>query len=254
MSRSHGSFVWFELMTSDPHEAESFYHKVIGPGPAARRAPPPVSYTRFAGADGGEGGRPAPAGGAARPGWLGYVAVDDVDVGAGRAIEAGGLVRRNATDIPGVGRFAVISDPQGGTLALFKPLPRRQAIHALDEAQPSIGWHELHTADRDAALRFYAHLFGWTKGEPVDLGDMGIYQMFVHDSAAIGGMITQQPTVPAPFWLFYFAVESISAAMTRVRDAGGQVVNGPHQVPGGSWVAHGLDPQGGLFALVAQQA
>jgi uncharacterized protein len=57
----------------------------------------------------------------ARPGWIGYVTVDDVDASASQAKKDGGNIHRAPDDIPGVGRFAIISDPQGATLALFKP-------------------------------------------------------------------------------------------------------------------------------------
>jgi predicted enzyme related to lactoylglutathione lyase len=248
MSSSHGSFVWYELMTSDPKAAEAFYRRVIG-WDGEKIALPHLSYTMFTSTEAPTGST-AQADATARPGWLGYVAVDDVDVGAARAIDTGGAVRRQPTDIPDAGRFAVISDPQGGTLALFKPLPDGRVTPMPLKSLGSVGWHELHAGDRVAALAFYSGLFGWTKGRSLDMGEMGIYQMFDHGAEAIGGMMTKPSTIPSPFWLFYFNVEAIQPAITRVGEAGGQILNGPHQVPGGSWIVQGLDPQGGLFALV----
>jgi uncharacterized protein len=63
-------------------------------------------------------------------------------------------------------------------------------------------------------------------------------------------MMIKTPETPAPFWLYYFNVSAVEAAMARVNDAGGQVIHGPMQVPGGNWIAHCLDPQGAIFALV----
>lgn len=250
MSSSHGSFVWYELMTSDPRGAEDFYRRVVGRGDCPADGSH-LSYTMFTTADVASGSLAPLSTTGARPGWLAYVEVDDVDAGAAHAARSGGVIRRSPTDIPNIGRFAVVSDPQGGTVALFKPLPSESEIRP-PTSSVSVGWHELHAANRDEALTFYAGLFGWTKGRALDMGDMGIYQLFDHDGASIGGMMTKPATVPGPFWLFYFNVKAIQPAITRVRQAGGEILNGPHQVPGGSWIVQCLDPQGGLFALVEQ--
>jgi predicted enzyme related to lactoylglutathione lyase len=98
---------------------------------------------------------------------------------------------------------------------------------------------------------FYSDLFGWTKADTVDMGPMGIYQLFAAGGDAIGGMMTKTPQSPAPFWLYYFNVDAIDAAVERITAAGGKVIQGPHEVPGGSWIVQALDPQGALFALVA---
>jgi len=83
---------------------------------------------------------------------------------------------------------------------------------------------------------------------------MGVYQMFGpagSDGASIGGIMTKTAETPHPHWLYYVNVEAIDAAAARVASAGGRVVNGPMEVPGGSWIINGIDPQGALFALVA---
>ncbi len=71
--------------------------------------------------------------------------------------------------------------------------------------------------------------------------------------AVTGVMMTKTAETPTPFWLFYFNVDGLDAAMARATQAGGKVIMGPHQVPGGSWIAHCLDPQGAIFAMVAAQ-
>lgn len=65
--------------------------------------------------------------------------------------------------------------------------------------------------------------------------------------------MTKPANVPTPAWLFYFNVAAIDAAAERVRSGGGQIINGPMEVPGGSWIVQCLDPQGAMFALVAPQ-
>ena len=122
-----------------------------------------------------------------------------------------------------------------------RPRPARQATQAGTSCTPG---------DRESAFAFYSGLFGWTKAEALDIGAMGIYQIFATGGTPVGGMMTKTEAVPAPVWLYYFNVEDIEAAAARVKDEGGQVVRGPHPVPGGSWIVHCLDPQGAMFALV----
>jgi predicted enzyme related to lactoylglutathione lyase len=110
-------------------------------------------------------------------------------------------------------------------------------------------WHELATTDVAAALRFYGELFGWNKGVGHDMGAMGVYQLFEHGGMAVGGMCnTQGPSTP-PSWLSYVHVADSSRAVGAVKSAGGRLLHGPVEVPGGSWIALFLDPQGGAFAV-----
>ena len=245
-------FVWYELMTTDADAATAFYRDVVGWG-AEDSGHPDLQYTLLT-----VGGTPvsglmalcAEAGTAgARPGWIGYVGVEDVEAFASRVKEAGGAILRGPIDLP-VGRFANVADPQGAPFILFKPSraePRETPAHGT----PGVtGWHELHATDRDSAYAFYADLFGWTKGDALDVGPMGAYQLYEVGGEAVGGMMTKTDAEPAPFWLYYFIVDEIDAAAARVTDRGGEVLRGPHPVPGGGWILHGRDPQGALFALV----
>jgi len=85
----------------------------------------------------------------------------------------------------------------------------------------------------------------------MDMGPMGLYRIFAAGGPPVGGIMTRMADSPGSFWLYYFNVEAIDAAAARVAAAGGRIVMGPQEVPGGSWIAQGLDPQGALFALVA---
>jgi len=255
MIETHGTFVWYELMTSDIAGAERFYRSVVG-WSAADAGMPGMTYVLLsAGGTAVAGLMTLPdevrqAGG--RPGWLGYITVDDVDADAAAVAAAGGTVHRAADDIPGVGRFAVVADPQGTVFALFKgasegppPAPRGTPGHA--------GWHELLATDGASAFDFYGPLFGWRKDEALDMGPIGTYQLFKPRAGddAIGGMMTKPKECPGPLWNFYFNVPAIDAAVERVTAAGGQIVNGPMEVPGGAWIVQGIDPQGAMFSLVA---
>jgi len=256
MPTTASPFVWYELMTSDATAAEAFYRSVIG-WKTADAGMPGMKYTLLSAGETAIAGLmdlPAEACAAgARPGWLGYVAVDDVDARLDRLLQAGGAVHQPAQDIPGVGRFATVADPQGAAFCLFKGSSDEQAPQPAEGTPGTMGWHELYAGDLASAWPFYASLFGWTQDEAIDMGKMGVYQMFAvgTGSPAIGGMMTCPPELPMPCWLYYVNVEAIDAAAARATAAGGQVVSGPMEVPGGSWIVQCLDPQGAMFAMVS---
>jgi predicted enzyme related to lactoylglutathione lyase len=257
MSMWQGKFVWYELMTTDTAAAEAFYRNVVG-WTARDAGMPDKAYTILNAGEVPVGGVMAVPEAAVQmglqPNWIGYIAVDDVDAYAADVTKAGGAVHRAPDDIPGVGRFAVVADPQGASFALFKGASTPPPAAAAPGAPGHGGWHELHAKELQAAFNFYATLFGWTRGEAMDMGPAGIYQLFSIAGEASGGMFNSpQAQASRPFWLFYFTVDAIGAAKARVEAGGGKVLNGPHQVPGGDWIIQCSDPQGAMFALVGPQ-
>jgi len=250
----HGQFVWYELMTTDLPAAEAFYRSVLG-WTVQDAGMPGMAYSIAATATGPIGGLMAladtTAGADARPAWVGYVAVDDVDASARHITEAGGALHRPAEDIPGVGRFAVVADPQGAVFNLFKGAPGDVPPLPAPGTPGHVGWHELMAADGPSAFDFYAAQFGWHKTDAVDMGPMGLYQLWAASGNTVGGMMTKPAELPVACWQYYFNTEAIDAAVARVTAGGGQVLMGPQQVPGGSWITNCLDPQGAAFSLVA---
>lgn len=251
------NFVWYELMTTDAPAARAFYADVVG-WQVVDSGMPGFDYSLLKAGDTMVAGLMAlpPEAGAAPPAWAGYVGVHDVDAKAAELQQAGGSVLRPAEDIPGVGRFALVADPHGAVFYLFKgePTPGEAEPAPPDTMAPGgMGWHELYCADLPAALDFYGRLFGWQKDEAIDMGPMGTYQLFKAGAHAIGGMMVKPPEMPVTAWLYYTNVPAIDAAAARVKAGGGQVLFGPQQVPGGSWVINCMDPQGAMFALVAPQ-
>lgn len=253
MANSPNPFVWYELMTTDADAAKAFYGAVLG-WDAQEWGGKEFRYLIMsAGEKMVAGMMPMPADMCAaggRPGWLGYIGTDDVDAATQRVSEAGGAIHRPPADIPSVGRFSVVADPQGAVFMLFTPLGGDNAPAPAGTAG-HVGWRELYATDWPSAFAFYASQFGWTKGEAVDMGPMGVYQLFAAGGDPIGGMMNKPEGIPAPVWLFYFNVPEADAAIARVTAHGGRVLNGPMQVPGGSWIAQCLDPQGAAFAVVA---
>jgi predicted enzyme related to lactoylglutathione lyase len=247
-------FVWYELMTSDQPAAVEFYCRVAG-WTARDGGNPDMPYTLLL-ADGIQvaGAMTTPPELAAighQPVWSGYVGVPEVGAAAARVIAADGKLLRPAAEIPGVGRFAVASDPQGAGFVLFEPAPGELPAVPAPGAPGGVDWRELRAVDHEAALAFYTKVFGWTAGERRDLDGGVAYRLFEIDGAPAGGMMNKSHDEPAPGWIYYINVEAIDAAAARVGEAGGEVAVAPHQVPGGSWILHGRDPQGARFSLAA---
>ena len=248
MFKPQGKFGWYELMTSDTEAAGKFYSDVVGWTTRDVSGASEMQYTTFNLGDIGIAGMLNIPGHTA---WVGYISVDDVDAHIEKIVEAGGQLWRPATDVPGMLRFAVMGDPQGAAIVVFTPDPRMPSPERPASPTPgTIGWHELYTTDLEAGLTFYNKLFGWTKVDDMDMGPMGTYRIFDqgdHKAMGDGGMMIKMPDMPMSCWMFYFNVDSINAAIERVKSGG---VNGPMQVPGGSWIIQGQDPQGAMFALV----
>jgi uncharacterized protein len=257
MSETTSSFGWYELMTTDTEAAATFYKSVVGwtvtPVGSAE-----MPYSTFnVDVDGKSIGMaglmdlPKEAG--PMPAWIGYIHVPDVDAKAQEVVAEGGQLHNGPIDVPGMLRFAVVVDAQGAPFVLFTSDPRMPT----DMPKPAVGavgtfgWRELMAVDGASACEWYSKLFGWTKGREHDMGPMGVYQLFDVNGVETGGMMTKPPQVPAAFWSYYIQVASVTAAVEVIKAGGGTVMMGPHEVPGGSWIVQGQDPQGGMFALVS---
>ena len=251
MVNSHGHFAWYELVTTDVEAAKAFYTKVMSWG-ARDASVPGRAYILFtAGKALVSGVMDLPEGArrtGAKPCWIGYVRVNDVDAAADRIKRLGGAVHVPPTDIPNISRFSVFADPQTATLALVQSLTPDHEQPAEMGAPGRVGWHELLAADWEKALAFYGEIFDWQKAD-ADVGAAGTYQLFSAGGQTIGGMLTKPPMVPVPFWLYYFNIGDIDAAAKRVTAGGGQILDGPFELPGGSWIVQCADPQGAIFAL-----
>jgi len=248
-------FFWYELMTTDLDAAEAFYTAVVGwKAEAFDTEPGMPRYIVMNSAERGVGGLMTMLDDAAKmgmpPAWLGYIHTRDVDAATKSLKAAGGAVHREPADIPGVGRFAVVADPQGSTFMFLQPnRPDQPPVPATTPGH--IGWHELYTSDWKAAFGFYSSQFGWAKAGEFDMGEMGIYMTFTAGPESGGGMMNKPPQIPVPVWQFYFNVTGIDAAAKRVTDNGGKILMGPMEVPSKSWIVQCQDPQGAHFALLA---
>ena len=256
--QEQGDFIWYELMTPDPAGAKTFYDAVVGWNIEAQSSFP-NGYRMIGRSDGKFAGGVLPLDEemkqhGARPTWLGYVSVADVDQTVSSIEQAGGKTLMPAFDIPNIGRVAMITDPQGAPFYVMKPIPPaddptgKSDVFSPD-AQQRVGWNELSTTDPTSARRFYGEQLGWKSDEFMPMGEMGEYRFFDHRGTRIGALCGVMPG-QQPKWRFYFRVPSINAAKQAVEDKGGGINMGPHQVPTGDWIIVGTDPQGAEFALV----
>src|SRR5208283_5405875 len=252
MVDSHGRFVWYELMTTDMDAAKAFYTKVVGWG-TQDVSMPGMPYSLFTVAGSSVSGLMRLPEEAKKIGerssWIGYVGVNDVDATADQIKRLGGTVHVPPQNILSISRFAVVADPQMATLALVQWLTPRREEPADRDAPGQIRWHDLLAADWEKAFAFYNEIFGWQK-ENLDDAAMNAYQLFSAGGQTIGGMFTKPSTVQVPFWLHYFNVGNIDAAVKRVKAGGGEIIEEPFEVSGGGWIVQCVDPQGAMFALV----
>jgi len=254
-SATLGRHVWSELMTTDVSGAETFYDKVVG-WTSKKSTSPGMEYYEFKRSDGVSiGGLMArPKGMNMPPFWSMYIAVPKFEDAIAHVKRLGGSELSGVIDVPTVGRMQMMKDPQG---AVFYVIQLANPANSTDE-DPKVGdasWLELMTTDAGAAMKFYQELFGWEPGESMDMGPDGKYQMFNRGSRTIGGMMKKPAHLAhvPPFWGIYFRVPDIDAAAARIKANGGQITNGPMNVPGGDAILNALDPQGAGFSLHAKK-
>ena len=258
-SSSHGSPVWYELITTDPEAAKAFYDPVVGwtIGEATAEF---GGYRMIGRSDGKQAGGILPLSDemqqhGAGPTWLGYIAVDDVDEAVRSIEQSGGKALMPAFDIPSVGRIAMVADPQGAPFYVMKPIPPegqesgQSDVFSVDQPQ-RVRWNELATTDPDGAIDFYRQQFGWGQEGEMDMGEMGKYRFIQSGETTIGAIMPKPAQLPVSKWTYYIGVDDIDRAAEAITSGGGQISNGPMEIPGGEFALNAIDPQGASFGLV----
>jgi hypothetical protein len=242
-------------MTTDMKAAERFYSDVVGwkTRPFDGAGQPYTMFDRGPElAIGGVMTRPEEI--KAPPFWAMYIGVPRIEDAAAHITRLGGRAHTEIISIPNVGRLQMMADPQGAGFYIFEPSSNEQT----PEADADIGdasWRELMTTDAAAAMQFYGQVFGWEPGETMDMGPVGLYRTFNRPHGMIGGMMNKPPEMAdvPPNWQIYFRVPDVHAAAERIKAAGGQILNGPMQIPDGDWIVNAMDPQGAAFGLHARK-
>ena len=253
MDEFAGRFLWHELLTSDPAAAPPFYKSLMGWSTSLWEGGE-QPYTMWMLDELPIGGVMTLPDGARRmgvpPHWLSYVGAPELDATVEKAKGLGAQTLVGSTDIPAVGRFAVIADPQGAVFAVFQP--EADPPPSAGQQRGAIVWHELCTSDSSAAFDFYQTLFGWEKGDVFDMSSTvgGAYQIIKREGQDIGGMFNKSAEMPGPpSWTIYVSVADVDELARQGRELGGEVVVGPMDIPGGGRIAQMTDPQGAFFAV-----
>jgi len=254
-----GNFIWYELMTTDPDGAKAFYDAVVGWN-IEGQSQFPNGYRMIGRSDGKFAGGVLPLTEemqqhGARPTWLGYIYVTDVDASVAAIEQDGGKALMPAFDIPNIGRVAMVADPSGAPFYMMKPMPpanepeAKSDVFSVDRPQ-RVRWNELSSSDDDGAVAFYTTQFGWLQDGAMPMGEMGDYRFIYANGVRIGAIMRKPPQRPVSTWTFYFGVDDIDRAAEAVTTGGGQILFGPMEIPGGEFSLNGMDPQGAAFGLV----
>ena len=181
--------------------------------------------------------------------WVPYMHVESVDDTCRRVTELGGEVCMGAMDIP-PGRFALTSDPSGG---LFSPFAPKLPVPETPVPAPTgaFCWDELLTTDPEAAVAFYASLFGW---EPVGsaMPNGGTYTVMRRDGVQAAGVMARP--AGATFrssWLPYVAAADVDATADEARRLGAAITTPPTDIPGIGRFAVLTDPTAARLALLS---
>jgi predicted enzyme related to lactoylglutathione lyase len=240
-----GEITWHDLLTSDVEAARRFYGDLLGWEFNAWEGSGDVEYPMIHVGEADHGGIAAidPARGTP-PHWICYVRVGDVDATILRAEQEGGTVLVQPADIPEVGRYGVIADPQGAVIAPFAP--------AYDSPAPkgTFVWEELHTTDPDAAKRFYGEVFGWQSSD-MDMGDLGTYGILgLSEEESVAGVFRKPDDQPGPaYWLTYLAASDVDTSTAKAIELGANQLLEPTSVEGVGRFSILVDPMGAPFGL-----
>ncbi len=260
---------WIDTSQPDPDAAVAFYGGLFGWEFEDMMPPGSESKYFIARLRGGEvaavGSIPESAPRVAM--WDTYVSVDSADETTAKVREAGGGVVKEPFDVMGVGRMALLSDPEGAAFCVWQAKGFKGA--RIVNEPGSLNFNDLHTRDVEGAKAFYGAVFGWetlgleggfdawtlpgygdhlerdNPGLREGLAEMGASKGFEDVVASLTPIVNDQPEV-TPHWGVTFAVDDADATAAKVSELGGKVVVPPFDAP---WVRTTVltDPQGASF-------
>ena len=245
---SKGYFVWNDLMTSDPAAVLPFYQGLLGwstetsdmgTGP----------YTMFKVGDKHVGG--VTPGHEGRSYWVSYISVDDVDAACKQIESLGGRIMGESLDVPGVGKMAYATDPNGAVFSPFQDSNPDYQPELPNGVQPggAIAWHEVSTPDQKATDDFYSAVFGW---DPIvwPMGEDSEYHGLRVGETPVAGVFKAPDGVPAAWTIYFEAPGTIQQAVDDVRRLGGQVLQDIFTVEGTGDITVVADPAGAVFGIM----
>ncbi len=253
-SITHGAFSWSELMTADPGSAVNFYGAVLGWTDNVMPMPQGDYHLQQIGKTPAAGIMALPEPGLPTA-WVHYITVDDVDAVAERAVELGGSIQVPAMDIPTVGRFCGLLDPQGAFFHVIKyeAMSQGDDMPEMDFAKSFVthgafSWFQLQTTDPDAAAKFYGALLGWEIVE--EQMPSGPYNSIKVAGAGVGGIMAIFAPGTPPHWGAYVTVNDADAASAAASAAGGTIIVPPTDIPKVGRFSMVQDPTGGMLNVI----
>ncbi|MDH3680796.1 MAG: VOC family protein [Acidimicrobiia bacterium] len=252
-----GTPCWVDLMSPDVDASKAFYSAVFGWDAVDQFDPEGnriyVNFRQNGKEVAGLGGQP-PDMGTMPPVWNNYIATEDCEATAAKVTEAGGTVMMPPMQVMEAGSMAIFVDPTGAAFSVWQAGEHFGAQVANDPDTWS--WSELMSRDIDTAKAFYSQVFGWAYDE-MDMGPSGIYNVVKGGESGLAGLMNMPDEVPGEVpnhWAVYFMVDDIEATLAKIKDAGGQVVNGPFTIPGVGQTAVVHDDKGGNFSVMQAEA
>lgn len=248
MTYQHGRFTWFECYTNDVERVRVFYSELFGWNIDPMQRSDGSIYQLIKSGQTGIGGLMSlTPDHATQPFWLSYLSVANVDEIARRVVSEGGTRVQEGFDIPGVGRIAVVQDPQGAILALFKG---ETGDPEEAEGPGSWWWNELWTTSDQDALRFYRAVFGYSQ-DSMEMGDESTYYILMQGDLPRGGLMQSPDELLPPNWLPYVRVEDCDRTAEGATTLGGKVLSPPSDIPNVGRVTVLSDPSGARIAAIA---
>lgn len=240
-------FCWHDLVSTDLEASKAFFTQLFGW--TANAGPGGDDHLMLANGEATFGGLSAAKAGQPSH-WMGYIGVTSVDETVDKARRQGANIALPGQDIPGAGRFAIMSDPQGALFAVYQGLGSSgdDTWSPETEAMGAFGWAELGTTDVDGAKGFYGESFNWTSAPPMEMPD-GQYHMLMLGEEAVGGLYTKPAEQPMSAWMFYVNVENADASVAQAKSLGGNVIVEATSVPDMIRFAILTDPTGAVFGI-----
>ena len=257
-SHAPGTPCWIDLMSPDIDGAKEFYTSVFGWDAEDQFDDDGnrvyVMFSRDGKVVAGLGGQP-PGMGEMPAVWNSYVATADVAATTERVTAAGGSVMMPGMQVMDAGEMAIFTDPTGAAFSVWKA-GEHTGAEVCNEPN-TYSWNELMTRDIDTALEFYRAVFDWSY-ESQEMGPGMTYHVIAGgEYGGLGGMMAMPPDMPEQVpnhWGVYFMVDDIEKTIGAITGAGGQIVNGPMEIPGVGTTAVSHDPAGGSFTILQPAA
>lgn len=246
-----GKVIFVELVTPDLAASEHFYGSLFGWTFRDFKVGPSDYAEAYLDGRmiGGMVHKDLPTGERRRPSWLSFIAASDVDAVEKTAVQDGGKVLREPHDVPGRGRQAVLTDPQGAVFAVLAS-SSGDTPDVLAEPGEWI-WSSLITTDPDTDAAFYQKLFDYEVYEtPAPDGALHLTLATENYARASANPLPASKPNLHPHWLNYVRVDDAAATAAKVEALGGRVLVAPRVDRHGGKLAIVADPSGAAFGLM----